>query len=242
MIIPVYRSQWGKGATRRVNDCGIACCAMFMGAIGDNTPIDALRTADPTGLTTAADLVRILSEHHIRARMDKLLGLDAVQPNSILLVNYDPLRKYAQDTAFKGWHWLIYLGLSSDVQSAITLDPDYYRERINEGDHKQYPLAAMRSAFRPYGSEKFATAVVVEDAIPVPPLQVGQVRTVVDVVNLRRWPAIPDKNSPSNVIRGLSAGETVIIYYIENNGIRDWCYVVDPRQRYWGWMVGEYLR
>lgn len=191
MITPVYRSQWGAGATRRINDCGPSCVSMYLMAIGDFTPIDQLRTNDSTGLTTADDLVRIFAEHGVRAHVEKLNGLDEVKPNSILLVNYDPLRKYAQDINFRGWHWLI--DLYRDGDYVVTHDPDYGVRGLpaSEGAFKRYPVQAMRSAFRPYSSRDLCTAVVVDGVIEVKDsgMSVAMYVNIPGGLNVRKKPA-----------------------------------------------------
>lgn len=169
---PVYRSQWNVDANARVNDCGPACVAMHAQGRGDLTAINKLPTNDPTGLTNAPDLVRLLAAHGMTGIIeysDPALPLaQAIKPYSILLINYSPIAAYAQDTGFRGWHWLIYVKPDPLLPgNSLVLDPDYWGTRINEGNLKSYPTAALRSAFRTYSGAPGATAIYVEgSAVP----------------------------------------------------------------------------
>lgn len=169
---PIYLSQWALEANARQNDCGPACVAMHLRARGDMTPINQLRTKEPTGLTDAPELQNILAAHNVVSvidRADPNLPLHlAAKPYSLLLVNYAPIRQYAQDIRFQGWHWLIYLGLDpTDPNFCFVHDPDYWAPRQNEGNRKRYPTAAVRAAFRPYPGNNLTTALVIPDLLVV---------------------------------------------------------------------------
>jgi hypothetical protein len=119
----------------------------------------------------------MLKAHGVTANIEQISPTapleQVVKPYSILLINYATIAKYAQDTRFQGWHWLIYIGVDpADSTRSLTLDPDYWGNRMNEGDHKSYPTAALRAAFRPYSSG-YATAItfpdLATDPLPVPP-------------------------------------------------------------------------
>lgn len=172
-IVPIYVSQWAVEANARQNDCGPACVAMHLRTRGDHTPVNQLRTADETGLTNAIQLRDMLKAHGVDSMIEQtpatLSLAQAVKPYSLLLVNYAPLAPYAQDKAFKGWHWLIYIGPDPvNGFNSLVLDPDYWNERISEGDHKSYPTKVLRSAWRPYSNTEQATAIYVSSG-PLPP-------------------------------------------------------------------------
>jgi hypothetical protein len=231
MITPVYKSQWGKGATARVNDCGPASVAGFLEAIGDFTPIDQLRTGEPTGLTTADDLVRIFAEHGVEAHTEKVERLEDVKQNSILLVSYDPLRKYAQDINFRGLHWLTLLRIGADYVE--THDPDHGVRGLpaSEGAFKRYPLSAMRAALK-------GTAVVVDGLMPMPePTRItGIPYRVIGDVNYRQHYSI---TAPA--IRSLSVGQVVIGYdRAYRNGKYLWRMVEHSGTI--GWVADDYLK
>lgn len=234
MITPIFRPQYGVGADKRPSDCGPATVSMFLSAIGDHTPIDNLRTDDPTGLTDAGDLIRIFAEHGVLAHYEMLDSLEKVKPNSIILVSYAPIRGYAQSTGFKGWHWLIDLGIVGD--EVETHDPLYWGSRANEGNRKRYPLEAMRKAFRSYGG--FGTAVVVDGLMPLPTPETisGVPYRVVSDVNYRQW-----YSTSTKVIRELSAGIVVLGYSeTRTNGKYTWRLCEYGGEV--GWIADSYLK
>lgn len=165
---PVYISQWSDEASARINDCGPTCVMMLLRPRGDKTPINALRTDEPTGLTDAVALQAMLKTHSVESSLDKLSPMGDLQalvrPYSILLINYAPIARYGQDAGFKGWHWLIFLGPDpANPANVIVNDPDYWGNRIAEGDHKSLPASALRSAFQPYPGTSFCTAIGIPD-------------------------------------------------------------------------------
>jgi hypothetical protein len=178
--LPTYLSQWYPEANSRQNDCGPACLAMHLRARGDTVTINQLRTVNATGLTDAPELQQIMQAHNVVTviqRADPTVPLASVPRYSLLLINYGDLpRDQVQDTHFhdiRGWHWLIFWGIDeTDPTKAIVLDPNYWGARINEGNMKRYPVAALRTAFRPYGNNKTTTALVFPDlqgsGVPAP--------------------------------------------------------------------------
>ncbi len=167
---PVHVPQWGLGANGYQNDCGAAClCGLFI-ARGENVTVDQLHIphSDPTGLTNAEQLRDQAANHGIALVIERTFAsipLSQVKPYSLLLINYTPIAKYAQDTRFRGWHWLWFVGIDpTDPNYAITLDSDYWGNRIKEGDHKRYPTSALRSAFRPY-SGAYTTSLSIPDLL-----------------------------------------------------------------------------
>lgn len=194
-ITPIYISQWADEANGRINDCGPTCVAMHLRPRGDNTAINELRTADPTGLTNAIQLRDMLKAHGVDATVeqsDPALSLaQTAKPYSLLLVNYAPLAPYAQDVGFKNWHWLIYLGPDPvNGFNSLVLDPDYWNPRINEGDHKSYPTKALRSAWRAYPGTSQATSVYVSSGPIVPPTFTPHNVTVTANLNIRSGPGL----------------------------------------------------
>lgn len=235
MITPLYRSQYEVGANARPNDCGQTCCGMHLAALGINVPIDSIRGGTPSGLTDADDLVRIFAGYGVQAHYEMLDSLDQAKPNSILLVQYAPIRQYAQSVGFKGWHWLIKLGIVGD--EIETHDPLYWGSQIMEGNRKRYPLAAMRKAFQPYTGVP-GVAVVVDGLMPLPEptTLAGTPYRVIDDVNYRQW-----YSTSSRIIRELSPGVVVIGYdRTEVNGKYIWRlvdYMGDT-----GWIADSYLK
>lgn len=195
---PIYVSQWALEADSRRNDCGSTCVAMHLRARGDNTLVNELRTVDPTGLTNAPQLQEMMRQHGLSSTIEQTdfaLPLTAIAPYSILLVNYAPLRQYAQDTAFTGWHWLIKVGPDPAKPGyTLTLDPDYGIKGLpaSAGDHKSYPDAALRSAFRPYTAGTTCTSLRVDDVplavVPNPPYLVVVTTSPGFGLNIRSGP------------------------------------------------------
>jgi hypothetical protein len=234
MVTPLHRSQYEVGANARPSDCGQTCCGMHLAALGINVTIDSIRGGTSTGLTDADDLVRIFAVYGVQAHYEMLDSLEQVKPNSILLVSYAPIRGYAQSVNFKGWHWLINLGIvGNEVE---THDPLYWGNRANEGNRKRYPLEAMRKAFRPYGGT--GTAVVVDGLMPLPESKAiqGKPYRVIGDVNYRQWYSIA-----AGRIGELSAGLVVIGYdRTYTNGGRTWREVDHGGAT--GWVADEYLK
>lgn len=193
--IPIYFNQWTPNESdARQNDCGPTCLRMILAARGDTTTVNQLRTKSPTGLTDAPELQNILAAHGVQsviARDDPSAPLDRVaKAYSLLLINYSYLpRSLVQDVRFTGpkaWHWLIYVDLDpADPTQAIVLDPDYWGTRGREGDHKRYPVEALRRAWRPYGSNITTTALYCPDlqvqAAPLPIIQTKKIKTGIHV-------------------------------------------------------------
>ncbi len=242
-IPPLYISQWDIEANARQNDCGPACLAMHLRARGDMTTVNQLRTKSPTGLTDAPELQNIMLAHNVVTvieRGDPLSSLASVPRYSLLLIDYGYLpRNSVQDVAFHdkhGWHWLIFMGIDpADPSMAITLDPNYWGSRRNEGNMKRYPATALRQAFRPYGSNKTTTALVFPDlqggGFPAPVYSSWYVDSPFPLgINVHSGPAI----STPNIGNGFANGDQVAVELASISGGY-------ARERRGGWIAVQYL-
>ena len=103
----IYKSQWGIGAQKRKNDCGLACVAMF----APNASIDSLAEKydfEDDG-TTQSQISACLKELNIAHISSSIL-----KPPSIALVYYKFDREKLWDKRFYGLHWLVVLEISDN--------------------------------------------------------------------------------------------------------------------------------
>lgn len=155
MTDPVYRSQWDPDGSQRINDCGPACVAMVLDAFGRHETINAISAEiEPTDTGTTSDqLAGALLRRGVNAMVWTGTGYPTLP--AICLVRYDGFnRDSVQDIAFRGWHWLVLLGINE--LTAIVHDPDYAGSRRAEGDYKRYGRGEFDRAFIPYGASKIA--------------------------------------------------------------------------------------
>jgi len=141
-----YISQWATQASNRGNDCGQTCVAMLAWLRGVYKPVNAyIYQSDSTGLSTADDLVANLTGiAHLSASSKTLPPNTLTPPGSICLVQYSifPVGtgEYEKQDDFSGLHWFIVLN-EVPGEYVETNDPDYYGERIAEGENKRYRWA-----------------------------------------------------------------------------------------------------
>jgi hypothetical protein len=166
-IVPIpsadvpYRSQWDGDANNRRADCGQTCVAMLATWKGVQVRInDLVYQSQSNGISGAGDLVRNFEDVCRLAAMEVSSPVVTFPPlPAICLVWYGGfLRSSVQDKAYKGWHWLVLLDVHDRL--VVTHDPDFWGNRRNEGNCKQYSMQEWQAAFIPYGSGQVTTAVV----------------------------------------------------------------------------------
>lgn len=125
----VYKSQWGIGAQRRKNDCGLACVAMF----SPTASIDNLAQKydfEDDG-TTSDQISACLTELKIQNVVSSV-----IKTPSIALVYYRFDRNKVWDKNFYGLHWLVVLNITNTEVTCH--DPNF---PSNKGENIRFSRA-----------------------------------------------------------------------------------------------------
>lgn len=153
-----YKSQLDPEASASRNDCGPACLAMLLSALGAPATIDAVfqRTgAPPDGYISMAQLVRVADSYGapLEFRKDLQLGqlrawLDLGRP-LIALVHYGVFSQLqpgvSTQSAFTGPHFVLAVGY--DDRHVIVHDPLWAGPRRSEGAYRKWPNAVWLQAW-----------------------------------------------------------------------------------------------
>ena len=175
LLVP-FLSQWGDGADVRKGDCGPASVAMLVHHLTGYRPtVDQVADAcgQPSAgvgsqYTGHAELQRGAAHYgvtleirspytrrrgreglSIRLLMDQI---DAGKP-SIALIDYSVLKKLLKSFGpeiiknqdiFEGGHWLAVVGY--DENSIVVNDPDFWKARAGDGDHRRIPIEVFDAA------------------------------------------------------------------------------------------------
>lgn len=145
-----YKSQWANDANQRSADCGQTCVAMVAAFFGqDVAPNQLIVASDLVGHTTAADLIKNFEVLGLKAHI--AYPVDETPPkNAICLVWYGGFdRAHVQDVAFKGLHWVVFLGVDENTDEVIVHDPDWWAPCMSCGDRKRYTKVEWAKAFIP---------------------------------------------------------------------------------------------
>lgn len=167
-----YLSQWGAGADQRPGDCGPACVAMITHYLTDQRPTvdQAARTC---GQPAGGEGARYTNHAQLRngakvygfslvtrskytppqLTLDLLKAqIDRGRP-SIALIHYGVLRDqtnpiagiiHNQDQKYARGHWVAFIGY--DQKGVYIHDPDFWRDRSQEGNARFIPTAAFTAA------------------------------------------------------------------------------------------------
>ena len=153
-----YKSQYDSDAAASRNDCGPACLAMLLNALGVAATTDAVfqRTgAAADGYVSMAQLMRVGESYgaplefrkgwklaDLRARMDLARPV-------IALVHYGAFSEWepgvATQSLFKGPHFVLVVGY--DDEHVIVHDPLWAGARRDEGAYKRWPNAVWQEAW-----------------------------------------------------------------------------------------------
>jgi hypothetical protein len=167
-----YVSQWGDSANQRSGDCGPACIAMLARYVTGKSPtVD--RAADACGqpatgpgasYTDHAQLrkgaafygftLQTRSKYSPPPLTIQLLKekIDAGRP-SIALIHYGVLRDLTNpitgivhnlDQKYARGHWIVFTGY--DDEGVYIHDPDFWGQRVNDGDSRLVPESAFTEA------------------------------------------------------------------------------------------------
>jgi len=153
-----YKSQYDPDAAASRNDCGPACLAMLVNALGVAATTDAVfhRTgATAEGYISMAQLMRAAESYKAPLEFRKGWGLaelramlDLVRP-AIALVHYGAFSEVqpgvSTQNQFKGPHFVLVVGY--DDQHLVVHDPLWTGSRRNEGAFKRWPNAVFLSAW-----------------------------------------------------------------------------------------------
>lgn len=115
-----YISQWGIGAKKRKNDCGLACISMIAASRGIKINVDDLSQKwdfEDDG-TTKEQVLAALTELGINAEISQIIN-----PTSIALVWYRFDRAKVWDKNFYGLHWLLVLEITPEY--VVCHDPNF---------------------------------------------------------------------------------------------------------------------
>jgi hypothetical protein len=153
-----YKSQYDPDAAVSRNDCGPACLAMLVNALGVTATTDAVfrRTgASADGYISMAQLMRAAESYRAPLEFRKDWGLpqlravlDLARP-AIALVHYGAFSEVqpgvSTQNQFKGPHFVLVVGC--DEQSVVVHDPLWTGSRRNEGAFKRWPNAVWLNAW-----------------------------------------------------------------------------------------------
>ena len=147
-IIP-YHSQEDVDARRRNNDCGPACVDMLLASKGIAVRIDDIPEPDPSGLSSAADLVRNLQKYGLGAQVMKIAENALPPRGAICLIWYGAFnRDDVLARNYSGLHWVVFLWEDHNAEDVVVVhDPDYYGTARNWGAYHRYPKADWERAF-----------------------------------------------------------------------------------------------
>ena len=157
LTIP-YKSQFDPDAGRSRNDCGPACLAMLLNALGIVATTDAVfqRTgAAADGYVSMAQLMRVGESYGapLEFRKGWSLGelrarLDLARP-VIALVHYAAFSELEPggltQSQFKGPHFVLVVGY--DEAHVVVHDPLWAGARREEGAYKRWPNAVWAEAW-----------------------------------------------------------------------------------------------
>lgn len=153
-----YKSQYDADAGQSRNDCGPACLAMLLNALGVAATTDAVfqRTgAAADGYVSMAQLMRVGESYGapLEFRKGYTLGelqarLDRARP-VIALVHYAAFSEVAPGVAtqslFTGPHFVLVVGYDED--HVVVHDPLWSGARRDEGAYKRWPNAVWAEAW-----------------------------------------------------------------------------------------------
>jgi hypothetical protein len=221
-----YKSQYDADASASRNDCGPACLAMLLNALGIAATTDAVfhRTgAAAEGYVSMAQLMRAGESYRAPLEFRRGWGLgelramlDLARP-VIALVHYAVFSELepgvSTQSPFRGPHFVLVVGY--DEHHVVVHDPLWTGVRRAEGAYKQWPnpvwLAAWGSCHQDCDDQGRCNP---DDAalISVRPLRAAQqVRVPADVVRRLRAKAafagqpLPDLGDPQGLGRAVQA-------------------------------------
>ncbi len=153
-----YKSQYDPDAAASRNDCGPACLAMLVNALGVTATTDAVfhRTgATPEGYISMAQLMRAGESYQTPLEFRKGYGLsqlrallDLARP-AIALVHYGAFAEaqpgVSTQNQFKGPHFVLVVGY--DDAHVVVHDPLWTGPRRSEGAFKRWPNAVWQAAW-----------------------------------------------------------------------------------------------
>ncbi|MCC7360918.1 MAG: C39 family peptidase [Anaerolineales bacterium] len=153
-----YKSQYDADAAASRNDCGPACLAMLVNALGVAATTDAVfhRTgAAAQGYISMAQIMRAAESYQAPLEFRKGWGLgqlrallDLARP-AIALVHYGAFVEVqpglATQSQFTGPHFLLVVGY--DEQQIVVHDPLWTGARRGEGAFKRWPNSVFLSAW-----------------------------------------------------------------------------------------------
>ncbi len=222
----LYKSQYDPDAAASRNDCGPACLAMLVNALGVTATTDAVfhRTgATPEGYISNAQLMRAAESYQTPLEFRMGYGLvelrallDLARP-AIALVHYGAFSEVqpgvSTQSGFKGPHFVLVVGY--DDQHIVVHDPLWTAPRRGEGAFRRWPNAVFLSAWSRCHEDCDASGRCNPDRvllISVRPLNAGQrVSVPADVVRRLRAKAAfngqpqPETPSPATLTAAVSA-------------------------------------
>jgi predicted double-glycine peptidase len=153
-----YKSQYDTDAVASRNDCGPACLAMLLNALGVAATTDAVfqRTgAASDGYVSMAQLMRVgesygapLEFRHGWKLFDLRARLDLARP-MIALVHYGAFSELepgvSTQSQFKGPHFVLVVGY--DEAHVMVHDPLWTGARRDEGAFRRWPYAVWEAAW-----------------------------------------------------------------------------------------------
>lgn len=153
-----YKSQSDPDAGMARNDCGPACLAMLLNALGIPATTDAVfhRTGGaPDNYISAAQIIRVGESYGVPLdfrtgwTLGQLQGALIQARPVIALVHYGAFSELqpgiSTQSSFKGPHFVLVVGF--DEQHVIVHDPLWRDDRRREGAFKAWPLKVWMDAW-----------------------------------------------------------------------------------------------
>ncbi len=199
LLSVAYKSQYDPDAAASRNDCGPACLAMLLNALGISATTDAVfhrSGARSDGYISMAQLMRVGDSYAAPLEFRKGCGLaqlrawlDLARP-LIALVHYGAFSALqpgvSTQNPFKGPHFVLAVGY--DEQSVVVHDPLWTGDRRGEGAFRRWPNAVWQQAWGRCHEDCNPQGVCNPDGaalVSVKPLATGQ-RTQVPADVIRR--------------------------------------------------------
>jgi hypothetical protein len=150
-----YKSQYDDDASQYRNDCGPACVAMILNALGLNVTTNTVfrrSGANWNSYVSVSQMIRAAATYDVDFdyfypwTMDTLRGVVANGMAPITLVHYGAWRnKGLTQSSFKGPHFVVVVGFDDD--HIYVNDPLWWGTRRLEGEHKQLTNRQFEAAW-----------------------------------------------------------------------------------------------
>lgn len=141
-----YFSEWDPDDLGRPQGLISAIIRMLLAWVGQGLLDEPRRFAGLPGPMVLQDEMRRLG---LPTTLQFPASCISLQPGDVALVDYAKLPPdLVQDAVFRGWEWMIYLGM--DAEYVYVNDPNWGGKQRNRGNALAIPLAVWELAFHPH--------------------------------------------------------------------------------------------